>query len=276
MPAILGVTPLVCGVSAGRAGQQNPFAVEYTEVTKVLKSSIGVACATVLVALAGGLVTPTASHAAVYAGVFDPENANYKWFGNHVFSVDDACLVGDGWKEVNSNTGYGCGSARLVGGDLTVVNKFGTPSLLDDVSRTLQFTNFGFIPTSINPLNTPIWGVNIVGGELAGIDTLEIGDFTFLPTTTTLTHGGNWKLRWSSGQGLRCTLYDLSSCSLPAPPITGPRVFLTNTLDGDPNAVLESTGPALLVSFQRIPEPGTAALVLAAMGAGWLARRRKR
>jgi len=274
MPQILGVTPLVCGVSAGRAGQQNPFAVEYTEVTKVLKSSIGVACATVLVALAGGLVTPTASHAAIYAGVFDPENANYKWFGNHVFSVDDACLVGDGWKEVNSNTGYGCGSARLVGGDLTVVNKFGTPSLLDDVSRTLQFTNFGFIPTSINPLNTPIWGVNIVGGELAGIDTLEIGDFTFSPADSD-THGGDWKLRWSSGQGLFCTLYS-QTCSLPLPDITGPRVFLTNILTGDPNDVLERTGPALLVTFQRIPEPGTAALVLAAMGAGWLARRRKR
>ena len=248
--------------------------MEYTEVTKVLKSSIGVACATVLVALAGGLVTPTASHAAIYAGVFDPENANYKWFGNHVFSVDDACLVSDGWKRVNRNIGYGCGSARLVGGDLTVVNKLDALNPLDDVSRTLQFTPFGFIPTSIDPLNTPIWGVNIVGGELAGIDTLEIGDFTFLPADSD-THGGDWKLRWSSGQGLFCTLYDLPSCSLPAPPVI-PTVFLTNILNGDPNDVLRSTGPAELVSFQRIPEPGTAALVLAAMGAGWLARRRKR
>ena len=234
---------------------------------------MGAACATVLVALAGGLATPTASHAAIYGGVFDPENANYKWFGNHLFSVDDACLVGDGWKQVNSNTGFGCGNAQLIGGDLTVVNKFGTPNTMDDVSRSLQFANFGFIPTSTNPLNTPIWGVNIVGGELVGIDTLEIGDFTFLPADS-FTHGGNWKLRWSSGQGLFCTLYS-QVCGLPPPEVTGPRVFLANDNDGL-NVALQSTGPATVVTFNRIPEPGTAALVLAAIGAGWLTRGRKR
>ena len=244
------------------------------------KNSISAACAVVLVALAGGLAAPTASHAAVYGGVFDPENAFYKWFGNHVFSVDDACLVGDGWKQVNSNTGYGCGNARLVGGDLTVVNKFGTPSLLDDVGRTIQFSNFGFIPTSVNPLNTPIWGVNIVGGEMVGMDTEEIGAFTFAPADSG-THGGTWYLRWSSGQGDFCTLYDncffeTAANATNMANATGAAVFLTNPSDSGPNTNLQGTGPATVVSFQRIAEPGTTALVLAAMGAGWLVRRRKR
>lgn len=255
------------------------------------KHSIGAACAAVLVALTGGLVTPTASHAAVYGGVFDPENANYKWFGNHVFNVDDSCLVGDGWKQVNSNTGYGCGNARLVGGDLTVVNKLGTPSVLDDVSKTLQFADFGFIPTSINPLNAQVWGVNIVGGELVGIDTFEIGNFTFANPGS--THSGQWTLEWSSGQGLRCVLYE--NC-LPPPingvgsafsqgltaPIAGntasgmPSVTLRNRDDDVLNATLAALGPATTVSFRRIPEPTTVTLVLAALGAGWLTRRRSR
>lgn len=244
----------------------------------MVKNSIGAACATVLVALAAGLATPTASHAAVYGGVFDPENANYKWFGNHVFAVDDACLVGDGWKQVNSNTGYGCGNARLIGGDLTVVNKRGTPNLFDDVSRTLLFSNFPFIPTSVNPLNALVWGVNIVGGELVGIDTNEIGNFTFLPADAA-THSGDWFLRWTSGQGLFCTLYGLQC--LPPPPVgrnaaSGAAVFLTNSVLGDPNTNLQGTGPALNLSFQRIPEPGTVTLVLAALGVVLLGRRRQR
>jgi hypothetical protein len=243
-------------------------------------NSIGAACATVLVALVGGLATPTASFAAVYGGVFDPENGNYKWGGNHVFTVDDACLVGDGWKQVNSNTGYGCGNAQLVGGDLTVVNKLGTLSPLDDVSKTLQFASFPFIPTSTNPLNAQVWGVNIVGGELVGIDTFQIGDFTFADPGT--THLGDWQLRWTSGNGGFCALYECegrsSAGSLGSPissPMGGavPDVFLTNSLLGGGELPQGAT-----VTFQRqnVPEPTTVTLVLAALGAGWLTRRRKR
>jgi hypothetical protein len=246
----------------------------------MMKSPIGAACATVLVALVGGLATPTASHAAVYGGVFDPENDSYKWFGNHIFEVDDACLIGDGWKKVNAEPGYGdgsyCGSARLSGGDLTVVNKFGTlanPGV--PVSKTLQFADFGFIPNTID-----VWGVNIVGGELVGIDTFEIGDFTFADPGT--THLGDWQLRWTSGNGDFCVLY---GCARPgmgsfgspiANPMGGvsPDVFLTNSLLGTNQQLPQGA----TVTFQRlnVPEPTSVTLVLAALGAGWLTRRRKR
>lgn len=244
------------------------------------KSPIGAACACILVALAGGLATPTASHAAVYGGAYDPENANYRWFGNHLFAVADACLVGDGWKRVNSDLGYGgCGSAQLIGGDLTVVNKLGTPSLLDDVSRTLLFSNFPFIPTSLNPLTAPVWGVNIVGGELVGVDSFEIGSFTFAAADAG-THGGDWFLRWSSGRGAFCDLYSCGgrtgeAAGEPADPlaVARPTVFLTNRIAGDPNGLVPLASDR--VTFQRVPEPGTVALVLAALGACWVSRRRR-
>lgn len=251
----------------------------------MLKTSMGAACATVLVALAGGLVTPTASHAAIYGGVFDPENANYKWFGNHVFNVSDACLVGDGWKRVNAIGYGGCGSASLSGGDLTVVNKLGTLSLLDDVSKTLQFGSFpAFIPNTSN-----VWGVNIVGGELVGVDTFEIGDFTFANPGT--THLGAWTLQWSSGLGGFCSLYFCPPAGRPGTETASDAPGGTNAAPNSATVSLRNyTGgpgaPPVLnpnvpltsdeVTFQRIPEPGTAALVLAALGAaGVLTRRRK-
>ena len=243
----------------------------------MLKNPIGAACASVLVSLMGGLATPTASHAAVYGGVYDPVNANYRWFGNHVFTVDDACLSVDGWKRVN--TGYGgCGSASLAGGDLTVINKLGTSDLLDDVSKTLQFLDFpGFIPN-----RNRVWGVNIFGGQLVGVDTDSIGDFEFADPGT--THLGLWQLRWTSGNGEYCSLYDCggrSSVGTRGSPIAAPRgpgrpdVILTNSIAGTNAALPQRT---TIFSLQRldVPEPTSVTLVLAALGAGWLTRRRNR
>jgi hypothetical protein len=244
----------------------------------MVKNSIGGACATVLVALAGGLATPTASHAAIYGGVFDPENANYKWFGNHVFNVSDACLVGDGWKRVNAIGYGGCGSASLTGGDLTVVNKLDPLNLLDDVSKTLLFSSFpSFIPNTSN-----VWGVNIVGGQLVGVDTDEIGDFNFAAPGT--THLGDWQLRWTSGNGGYCVLYVCAgrpgegSLGFPlAGPTSAarPDVFLTNSIAGT-NAALPQGTTTFSLRRLDVPEPTTVTLVLAALGAGWLTRRRKR
>ena len=248
----------------------------------MFKSSMGAACATVLVALAAGLATPTASHAAVYGGVFDPENGNYKWFGNHLFDVADACLIGDGWKKVNAEPGYGdgsyCGSARLIGSDLTVVNKRETLDPSDDVSKTLQFADFAFIPST-----SGVWGVNIVGGELVGVDTFSIGDFIFADPGP--THAGQWQLRWTSGNGDRCLLYGACIAAagvagLAAPQASSmsghrPDVFLTNSIAGT-NAALPQGTTTFSLQRRDLPEPTTVTLVLAALGAGWLTRRRTR
>ena len=248
----------------------------------MIKNPIGAACASVLVALMGGLATPTASHAAVYGGVYDPENLNYRWFGNHVFTVDDACLIGDGWKTVNNEYGD-CGSASLTGGDLTVINKLGTPDPVDDVSKTLQIGEFtGFIPNT-----NEVWGINIFGGQLVGVDTFSIGNFRFVDDPEE-THQGLWRLRWTSGNGNYCELYNCSEeggegarvgtlgSPIAAPTGAGrPDVILTNSIDDTNDALPQGTTN---FSLQRldVPEPTSVTLVLAALGAGWLSRRRNR
>ena len=257
----------------------------------MLKNSIGAACATALTALAGGLALPTVSHAAIYGGVFDPSNNFYQGSGNHVFSVADACLTGPtGWRSVN-NLAFGCGSAGLVSGDLTVVNKLNTPSLLDDVSRTLQFSNIlGSAINSTNPLQPFVWGIYVENGEVRWIDTLQTGFFQFAAVDAP-THAGNWSLEWTSGRATSsyCALFPSASicvvgrsevggasASLTAlPPDPAASVLLRNFVTGaGANANLPRSSDS--VTFQRIPEPTTAALVLAALGAGWLARRRRR
>ena len=257
----------------------------------MMKSTLGAACATVLVALAGNLATPTASHAVVYGGIFDPRNENYRWFGTHVFDVSAACLDSDGWRQANSYDSAGC-SARLIGGDLTVVNR--QPPAGPEVSRTIKFSSFPFIPTSDDPSSSPrIWGVNVFGGELVGVDSFNIGNFTF-GLLDVATHDGLWLLRWSSGRGDRCLLYDdceeIGSSSagfnspLASPPDPGnPSVSLTNLCCGSEpgvNPLVPRTSTT--ITFQRqstdtnaVPEPTTVTLVLAALGATWLTRRRR-
>ncbi len=251
----------------------------------MFKSSMGAACATVLVALAGGLATPTASHAIVYGGVFDPVNANYRWSGNHVFDISEACLAGpSGWRAVND--GYGC-TGGLIGGDVTVVNR--QPPLGPEESRTLLFSNI--LASAINPINPNqpfVWGVYVDDGLVRGIDTLETSFFGF-GIANQSTHGGNWSLEWTSGRATStyCALFPLAPLCLPGRPEFEGASASLNARDPDPLAavLLRNFNPGFneflpprsdSVTFQRVPEPTTVTLVLAALGAIALTRRRQR
>ena len=273
----------------------------------MMKSSIGAACATVLVALAGGLATPDASHAAIYGGIFDPSNEFYKWSGTHRFEVSDACLLGaPGWRPANTYASD-C-TAQLTGGTVTVVNKNGPEDYtLDDVSRTLDFVSLGFAPTSTNPGgNGPeVWGLYVDGGEVVGFDTLTFV-FRFSGDDES-THGGDWHLSWNSDNIPDGTVYcNLFPGSENCPEEGGGedgRPSLSALSGGlrSANSHSNSVGFVRLVNFddfgdqngnliektdileflrldptRPVPEPTTVTLVLAALGAGWLARRRKR
>jgi len=267
----------------------------------VLKNSIGAACATVLVALAGGLATPTASHAAVYGGVFDPENTFYQWSGTHRFVVDDACLNTNGWKAVNYEGT--CGSVSLTGGSLKVKNK--TVSAPYGYEETILFG--ANPPWPVEGPGYPIFGINVVNNELVGVDSTEFGAFRFIgpafapnpfngsefasdPLAAVIVLpnplSGDWFLRWDTGL-TDCQRYEIG-CPLGAiaesavsPAAANPpmgAVFLRNFVNGGFNGNVPPM--SLPPTFERldapmaIPEPATVTLVLAALGAGWLARRR--
>ena len=272
----------------------------------MMKSSIGAACATVLVALAGGLATPDASHAAIYGGIFDPSNEFYQWSGTHRFVVSDACLQGgNGWRAANTYASD-C-TAQLTGGSVTVVNKNGTDLYTgDDESRTLDFYSLGFTPTSTNPYGygPEVWGLYVEGGEVVGFDTLTFV-FRFSGDDES-THGGDWHLSWNSDNIPEGTVYcNLFPGSENCPGEGGedgrPSLSALSGGLGSADSQSNSVGFVRLVNLNElgaqngnliersdrlefprldptrpVPEPTTVTLVLAALGAGWLARRRKR
>lgn len=248
------------------------------------KNSLGVACATVLVALAGGLATPMASHAAIYGGVFDPRGDVYGFAGTHKFAVDDSCLVTTGWKYVNgwSNSGYDnlnprCGNVFLVGGTLTL-RKYAAPGTGDDGPRAIPDKTFN-LSEAANDWDPALnWGSGVGGmqyyihsiyvdtdpltgrNELFGVDTPELFG-SFGPFD-----GLNWAMSWVSGKR-------------PGDPVTpaGVKLFgdCTKPFDGQ-CAGVQDVIPMAGVTFTRVPEPGSLALVAAALGAAVASSRRMR
>ena len=273
----------------------------------MLKHSIAGACTTVLVALVGGLFTPTGSHAAVYGGVFDPEDNKYRWEGTHRFEVSESCLLSDGWRA--ANTGYGGYSfqigaplpdpsgvtgnynadpcdAQLLGGSLSVKRKTG----LDQGFKTLNFGTFA---------KSNVWGVFIKNGQLAGVDTYLTGPLHFTYAEEgdlfdeRFSEGGGLLLRWESGRAplnfVPGTLFNGVGSAPNVPSNTNydqslvDPVYLYRSLGNSDNYKELTPGQSARdVTFTRlggpgqmVPEPGSLALVgLALAAAAGLSRSR--
>jgi hypothetical protein len=191
-----------------------------------------------LTALTAAVVTLAApAYAAVWSSDYDPVG-EITFSGRAFFQFDDACLATDGFY-----SGAFCHTVFL--------------SATADISDTSPATgHLDF--ASVLPNTADVGDIVIVNHALAGVDTGVIG-FVFPGTCTGDLCSTPWWIQFVSGFEDPVLLF------------TGPCPDGPSTCH--PNDTPQGIAPN--VTFARVPEPGSLALILGAVGAGWLARRRK-
>ena len=206
---------------------------------------------TVAFAFAAALsVLSAPASAVIYGGHFDPPD----FFGTATFDVSNGCLSSDG---IRSNDHDTCTVTWLTAA-LTFRE---TPP----TAHTLSF-DFG---TPFLPSNTAVFDVVVQGGELAGVDSAIIGAVTTSGDPNP-TFNGSWYISFASPAS---SLFATDAVSSFAPNLGN--VFLYRQVCDDgcrPGPIVET---ATVDSFFRIPEPATVTLLLAAIGCGWVSRRRR-
>lgn len=185
---------------------------------------------------------------AFYSSSFDPPGP-LNFSGTGLFQLDDSCLLSDGF--------YTASECHL-----TLLGA--TVDMTDTGTTDTGHLDFGLLlPDSGDMID-----LFINGGDLVGVDSGLIG-WTFASPCTGTLCGNPWWIQWQSGISDpvflytgTCNSFDRLSASTDA---VGPAC---SPFDN-------SAGEATNVTFTRVPEPGTLALLVSALGAGWLARRRK-
>jgi hypothetical protein len=252
-------------------------------------------------AMAVSLLLGTSAQAIVVTGTFDPSfgspfpNLGYRGIGK-VF-VDDACLAANGfvWWDASCGGSLQYGQAM---GLLSATGEMYDARLLPGTPPTLASVTFQ--STQPNPGNDlPMWGVYIQGGQVLGFDTLPIGQQaqgpingnTGLgsPDNSNLWPGGFFDLYFESGHygegcdlgtsfcsgggsGFAAGLAGLGPAGLPSGAVL---ISLTNC-NADGCVRNDTSGNPAPMRFSQVPEPGTLALLLSALGGGWFAKRRRK
>jgi hypothetical protein len=198
------------------------------------------------------LLTAAAAQGAIYSGKFDPtgDGVDFPGFtGEALFNIDDSCLDGDGYHFVGASGG--CGPAFMTSATVNLFDP-SDPAPLDIGDSVDSFSLSG---------QFDLIGVLISGGQVAGVDTDILGPAFGAGYLTHWTSTTPFWLQFQSGC-LGAT--PDASCNLFSDPAFIYMGGVDNRIQSKPATV----------TFQAVPEPGTLALVLGAIGMGWLVRRR--
>jgi hypothetical protein len=223
----------------------------------LLRMSLGV--------LAAAAIVANPARAALYSGDFDPLIFN----GTATFQIGDGCLAHNGIRIANFG---GCTPVDMEALPSPVVNVVNGSN-----TSTLNFS--GFTTDSSDML-----AVAVIDGKFAGIDTLPIGgfraqntalfpdyyflEFLFVPTfssgndnniETQNSDNDDWNRSYLSSVQNSVLLFDC------------PTDYFS--IHGSNSCSLADT--ATRVTFAKIPEPGSLALMVGALGMGWWTRRRQ-
>jgi hypothetical protein len=236
------------------------------------------------VASAAALIVGTSAQAAKVATIWDPPfggtlNGDLAWSGEATFQVPDTCLSGanPGSTSVFVPDTFEGGCDMFLNSASVRLYKLSNPSIF-------QVATFGFSaldgPTIDGMEVANINGLNAV----VGIQTRPYEFLAFLPNNLLAPNGTLW-MWWTMPNGIdpvngstarKCTVnYYTGPCDAAGNPLYGaddPR-YSSNPA---PIALLTTCYDDGTCSVISVPEPGTLGLALGALGAGWLARRRKK
>jgi hypothetical protein len=216
-----------------------------------------------LVAGVAWIATVGSAHAAVYRGTWDPPYGaifpDLGWRGSADFEIDDDCLLLSGLV-ANANACSG-GTMRVLQATLVFYD------IADAAMTPLETFSFGADSVVVN-------GMVVGAGEVTGVNTgyfapVRPGDGVG-PGSQLIAGGGAYEFH---------LLFDGSVAELvySSPVGLSPNCAFSRRPRAGQDCGLAESSP--VVTYRRadlsVPEPGTLALGLAALGAGWMVRRRR-
>ena len=207
-----------------------------------------------LLSAAAALGSPGSAQAALYSGTYDPAYGGIfpelGWQASALFDVPDSCLA--------IGTGNNIPISGLCAG-------------FDVLSAEVSFYNIADPGTILNSYaldpNVIVNGINLAGGDLAGIDT---GFFDFFVSQLPIAGSGQYSFSLILFGG------NLAQLIYANPPQTSPGcAFLP--VPGASCGISANAATGVFAPVSEVSEPATLALMLASLGAiGLVGRRRRR